>query len=319
MNVSKLLRFLLTRCFSIGIVEDGGGAAVLEEDPEVDDAGSDEEAGEGAAADDAAGAEGADAGDDGEGSATDEVTITIGDEPAPPAEEDDSQAKPWVRELRKSHREQARRIRELEQQAATAATPAETVALGAKPKLEDCDYDAERFERELEAWHQRKATVDADTAKKQSAAEAEKRAWQARLDNHSKLKSALKVSDYDDAAATVEATLSVTQRGLIVHGAENSAQLEYALGKNPVTLKKLAAITDPVLFAFAVAKLETKLKITPRKAAPIPERDVRGNASPASVGGDKTLEKLRAEADKSGDRSKVTAYMRQQKQKQQQR
>jgi hypothetical protein len=289
-----------------------------ENDPALDtDADADPDAPEGADAGDPEG-------DDGEGSATDEVTITIGDEPAPAEEEDDTQAKPWVRELRKSHREQARALRERDAEIARlkgAQQPAAAVALGPKPKLEDCEYDTARFETELEAWHERKRVVDEESAKKQAAAENEKKSWQARLDNHAKLKGELKVKNYDDAAATVEATLSVTQRGLIVHGAENSAQLEYALGKNPATLKKLAAITDPVLFAFAVAKLETKLKVTPRKTAPVPERDVRGSAPAGGGGGsgDKVLERLRAEADKSGDRSKVTAYMRTQKQKQAQR
>lgn len=298
MNVSKLLRFLLTRCFSVGIVEEGGGAAVLDEPETADDAGDDDG--------DDAGAEGDEAGEDGEGGETDEVVITIGDE-APAEEEDETQAKPWVRELRKSHREQARRIRELEQQVSTATPAAQVAAVGDEPTFEGCEYDADKFKRELNAWNSRKVAADAEVAKKQSAADAEKKAWTARLDNHSKLKSALKVKDYDEAQAAVETALSVTQRGLIVHGAENSAQLEYALGKNPKTLKELAAITDPVLFAFAVAKLETKLKVTPRKAAPLPERDVRGNAAPSGVV-DGQLERLRTEAAKTGDLSKVVAY-----------
>lgn len=314
MRVSTLLRFLLTRCFSMGIVATGGGgAAVLDEDdPEVvdTDAGEDDAAGD---AEDGEGEGGGESGE-GEGDETDEVVITIGEEAPAAEEEDESQAKPWVRELRKSHREQARRIRELEQQVGTAAPATQVAALGAKPKLEDCDYDTEKFERELDAWHQRKLAVDTETAKKQSAAEAEKKAWDARLEHHGKLKSALKVKDYDDAEAAVETALNVTQRGLIVHGADNSAQVNYALGKNPKTLKELAAITDPVKFAFAVAKLETKLKVTPRKNAPLPERVVRGNASPSGVV-DSQLERLRTEADKTGDRTKVVKYMNEQKEK----
>lgn len=297
----------------MGIVEGGGGgSAVIEDDPEVDEtgAGEDEAAG---AEDDGKGEGEGEGSDEGDGGETDEVVITIGDEAAP-EEEDDARAPGWVRELRKSNREKDRRIRELEQKVSTATPPPSAIVVGDEPTFEGCDYDADKFKRELNAWNGRKAAADADAAKKQAAAEDEKKAWTARLDNHSKLKGELKVKDYDDAEAAVEAAMSVTQRGLIVHGAENSAQLTYAIGKNPKTLKELASITDPVKFAFAVAKLETKLKVTPRKTAPIPERDVRGNMSPSGVV-DSQLERLQAAADKSGDRTKVVAYLRQKKAK----
>lgn len=311
MNVNKLLRFLLTRCLSVGIVEGGGGGgAVIEDDPEVDEqTGEDETDG---TAEDGEGEVEEGSGEDGE---TDEVVITIGDESPPSEEEDDARAPGWVRELRKSNREKDRRIRELEQKVSTVTPAPSAVVVGEEPTFEGCDYDADKFKRELNAWRDRKVAADAEVAKKQSAAEADKKAWDARLEHHGKLKSELKVKDYDDAEAAVEAAMSVTQRGLIVHGAENSAQLTYALGKNPKTLKELASITDPVKFAFAVAKLETKLKVTPRKSAPIPERSVRGNAAPTGVV-DSQLERLRAEADKTGDRTKVAAYMNQQKAKQ---
>lgn len=241
-----------------------------------------------------------------------EVTITIGDAAADD-EEETRTAPDWVRDLRKASREKDRHIRELEQKISTLAPAAPAIVVGAEPTIEGCDYDNERFSREFKAWHGRQQAAETEARKKQEAADTEKKAWEARLANHGKLKSELRVKDYDDAQAAVEAALSVTQRGLIVHGAENSAQLEYALGKNPKTLRGMAAITDPVKFAFAVAKLETKLKVAPRKTAPIPERTVRGNAS--STGAvDSQLDRLRAEADKTGDRSKVSAYLRQKQQ-----
>ena len=82
--------------------------------------------------------------------------------------------------------------------------------------------------------------------------------------------------------------------------------------KNPAKAKELSSITDPVKFAFAVAKLEAQLKVTPRKAPPPPERAVRGTA-PVSGTVDSTLERLREEAARTGDMSKVMAYRRQQK------
>lgn len=246
----------------------------------------------------------------GEEAEDEDVVVSIGEE-SPPSEEDENQAKPWVRELRKSSREKDRKIRELEEKLRTSASPAvrAPVELGKKPTLEECDYDAEQFESKLEAWHQRKLEQATQEEEKRKAAEAESKAWQARVDQHNKLKSELKVKDFDDAEAAVEEAFSVTQRGVIVHGAKNSALLFYALGKNPKKAKELASITDPVKFAFAAAELETQLKVSPRKSAPLPERQVRGSA-PSAGAVDSKLARLEAEADKSGDRSKVVAYKR---------
>lgn len=273
-----------------------GTGATAEPEEQTQGGSQDEQAGEGT---------------EGEGSddgAADEVVVTIGEE-SPTSDEDENRAPEWVRELRKSNREKDRRIRELEEQAKASAPAAQATVLGQKPTLQSCEYDEERFDRELEAWHERKRVADAEEQNKRTAAEQSRKAWEARLENHSKLKSELKVKDFDDAEAAVEATFSVTQRGLIVHGADNSALLFYALGKNPQKAKELASISDPVKFAFAVAKLETQLKVQPRKNAPVPERAVRGNASTAGTV-DSQLARLEAEADRTGDRSKVAAYRR---------
>lgn len=237
-----------------------------------------------------------------------DVVVSIGGE-APPQEEE--RAPEWVRELRKSNREKDRRLRELEEENGRLKAPA-SGALKAKPTLEACEFDPERFERELEAWHEQKRVQDAAERKKQDAAENERKAWAARLEAYGKAKGELKVKDFEDAEALAQETFSQTQQGVIVSGAENPALLVYALGKNPKKAKELASITDPVKFAFAVAKLETQLKVSPRKAAPPPEGSVRGSA-PVSGVVDSHLARLEAEAEKTGDRSKVVAYKRKQR------
>ena len=258
------------------------------------------------------GAEGDTTGEgEGEG---DEVVVSIGEESPPSEDEDAARAPEWVRELRKSNREKDRRIRELEQKVASAAPAPQAVVVGAKPTLEGCDYDAEKFEAELEAWHARKREADDQVAKKTKADEDQRTAWQAKLDAYGKAKGDLKVKDFDDAEAAAQEVLSITQQGVILNGADNPAVLMYALGRNPKKAKELASIADPVKFAFAVAKLETQLKVTPRKAAPIPERTVRGSA-PVSGTVDSTLERLRAEAEKTGNYSKVHQYKQQQRAK----
>lgn len=241
--------------------------------------------------------------------AEEEVVVSIGEETPPPEEQ--TRAPEWVRELRKSHRELQRRNRELEEKVKTVAVE-QKPQVGKKPTLEDLDYDADRYEAALQSWYEQKRRADEAEAKAREAVAAQERAWQAKLDAYGKAKAELKVRDFEDAEAFAQETFSVTQQGVMLQGAENPALVIYALGKNPAKAKELSSITDPVKFAFAVAKLEAQLKVTPRKAPPPPERAVRGTA-PVSGTVDSTLERLREEAARTGDMSKVMAYRRQQK------
>jgi phage shock protein A len=240
---------------------------------------------------------------------SDEITVSIGEESPPP--EESAAAPEWVRELRKSHREAQRKIREYEQKLQTLqATETKPVALGAKPKLEDYDYDSDKFEQALDAWHERKRQVADVEARAKAAQEEQAKAWQTKLESYGKAKAELKVRDYDDAEEIAQQTLSVVQQGVILQGADNPALVVYALGKNPKKAKELSSIADPVKFAFAVAKLEKELKVMPRKSAPAPERVVQ-TTGPKSGAVDSTLERLRAEAEKTGDYNKVMQYKRQ--------
>ena len=238
----------------------------------------------------------------------DEVTVSIGDD-APPAEDEERAAPEWVRDLRKQHRELQKKVREYEPK--EQAAPAGPKPVGPKPKLEDHDYDTDRYETALESWYAQKATADKAEREAQRQAEEAQKAWQAKLDGYGKAKSDLKVRDYDEAEHTVMETLNVTQQGVVLQGATNPALVVYALGKNPKRAKELAAITDPVRFAFAVAKLEAQLKVTPRTKPPAPERSLPAGTAPVSGGSDTTLERLREEASRTGDMTKVVAYKRQ--------
>lgn len=238
----------------------------------------------------------------------DEVIVSIGEE-SPPQEEE-KPAPEWVRDLRKQHRELQKRNRELEAKLNQAPETQKAQEVGKKPTLEDFDYDAERYEASLADWFERKRQADEQAAKLQAERENQAKEWQAKLDGYSKAKAELKVRDYDEAEDITKDTLNVLQQGVILQGAENPALLVYALGKNPKKAKELASISDPVKFAFAVAKLETQLKVTNRKAAPPPEKTVQGTGKVSGTV-DSTLDRLRAEAEKSGDYSKVMAYKRQ--------
>jgi len=241
----------------------------------------------------------------GDEAAADEVTVTIGEDS--PASEEVERAPEWVRELRKSNREKDRQIRELQEQVKTAKPAKHAVEVGEEPTLKSCDYDEAKFKADWKAWTQRQQDQAEQERKKAADAEAGQKAWQAKLDTYGKLKGELKVKDFEEVEAVAQDTFNVTQQGIIVSGAENPAVVIYALGKNPKKAKELASIADPVKFAFAIAKLETQMKVTPRKAAPPPESTVRGSA-PIAGSVDSTLARLRADAEKTRDLSKVVAY-----------
>ena len=245
---------------------------------------------------------------DGEDDGIEEVIVSIGEE-SPPQEEE-ARAPEWVRELRKANREKERKIRELEAKLNSTAAEPKKATLGPKPTLESCDYDSDDYEQKLAAWYEQKREYDAAEAEVVAQQEAEAKAWQDKLDSYAKARASLKVHDYEDAEAVALETFNVTQQGIVLQGSDNPALIIYALGKNSTRAKELASITDPVKFAFAVAKLETQLKVTNRKAAAAPERTISTGGGRISGSVDSTLERLREEALKTGDLSKVMAYKR---------
>lgn len=247
---------------------------------------------------------------DGDGAAAgeDDVVITIGEEVVA-EDEEVARAPEWVRDLRKSNREKDRVIRDLQQKISASAPAQQAVTLGVKPTLATCDFDETKYETDLEAWHTRKREVEDQQRAKEDGDKKSRDAWQTKLADYGKAKTALKVSDFEEAEETVKETLNIMQQGIILQGLDKdaAARLTYALGKNPKKLKELAAIGDPVIYAVAIGELKTMLKVTPRKTAPVPERPLRGSA-PISGSVDSQLERLRADAEKTGDYTKINQY-----------
>lgn len=239
---------------------------------------------------------------------TEELVVQIGEEESPPQEREE--APQWVKDLRKSHRELLRENRELKAKGPAAAVPMKPM-LPSRPQLSEFDYDEDKFQAAMDGWYAKKSEIDNFEANQKAAQqEAHKQVETTRTAYQEKAK-ALKVSDFKEAEEEVINTLSEVQQGLILQGADSAHLLVYALGKNQKRLAELAAIKDPVKFAFAAAKLEKDLKTSNRKSEkPAPEAVVR-NTGAAIVGSSKTLERLRDEAQKTGDMSKVMAYKKQ--------
>lgn len=247
----------------------------------------------------------------------DSVVVTIGDEKPPVEDEEEKAAPKWVKDLRKQTKEQAKLIRELQaEKAASAAPAAKTPELGPKPTLEDSDWDAEDFEVKLTEWHDRKRQVEQDKAKAVEQQEAQQKAWQGKLTRYTEAQTNLKARDFADVEESVKGILDETQLAIIVQAAKDPALMVYAIGKNPKKAAELAGLKNYVEFAYALGELSKDMKVTTRKAAPAPEGKVRGGSAPISGSVDSNLERLRADAEKSGDYSKVSAYRRAQKEKQ---
>jgi hypothetical protein len=236
---------------------------------------------------------------------TEEVVVSIGEEAPPP--EEHTPAPEWVKELRKTNRELQRQNRELQGKLQAAPPEIKPVVIGNKPKLEDHDYDADKYEVALTEWFDRKRQADDVNARQEAEVMNQQKEWRAKLDGYGKAKAELRVKDFEDAEEVAQQVFSITQQGVLLQGADNPALVVYALGKNPAKAKELAEIKDPVKFAFAVAKLEKDLKVTNRRQAPAPERIVTGTGRSAGAV-DSTLERLREDAARTGNMTKVIQY-----------
>lgn len=247
-----------------------------------------------------------------------ELVLEIDGEDSPPQDEH-SQKESLPGHLRKvikgkdkHNRDLKKQVRELQEKLkSNEVTENKPVELGVKPTLEKMDYDENRLDSELQNWYERKSEVDKQNAKIKEDQNLQESKWQERLSVYKEQKEKLKFVNYDEAEAVAQDALSKTQQGMIVEGADNSAILIYALGTNPKKLKELSAIKEPVKFAFAVSKLETQLK-TVKKKRPTsqPEKRIQGSSG-SSTAVNHNLEKLRADAEKTGDYTKVTEYNRQ--------
>lgn len=239
------------------------------------------------------------------------------DPDAPPAEEG-APAKPAESrtfvEMRKNFKGALSDKKRLEKELADlrAKLPPDEPTLTAKPTLDQFDYDETRFSEAYDKWvDQRDALNRADQAKldaqrkEQEGIENFKKSYAAR-------KESLGVDDFDEAEAEVGSMLNQTQAGLLMRGADDPAVLVYALSKSPARLMDLAKITDPVKFTVAVAKMEIALA-TKKTSRPAPEERIKSERGGSGFNaGGATLEKLRDEAARTGDYSRVVAFKREQ-------
>lgn len=246
-------------------------------------------------------------GDEADGA--DDLVITLegqdlpaddGDEPPPGLEPKASAA---FAKMRADNKRMARELREAKakQEAAPQAQPAAIEPLGDEPTLEGCDFDAEVYAPKLKAYLARKAEHESRAAQQQEAQRKEQEAWTARLTAYKQEAVKLKRPDFEDAEAAVQASFSTVQQGLLLKHPK-AAALVYVLGKNPARAKTLAAISDPVDFAYAAADLAGQVKVERKSPPPPTDTPIRGRTSGAALA-HQSLDALKEQGRRTGDYS----------------
>jgi hypothetical protein len=265
----------------------------LTPDMEVDEAEAEDADGEGEPP-----AEEGEAEAEGEGEDEGPPQIGFADEDEP-AEGDSS----VLRGLRERNRQLSREMAELR----ASAPAARQLELPEKPTLADCDYDEDKYEAALTDYHDTARKIDNDRAEQTKLAEAVNREWQRDLEAFNSRKAQLALPDYDDSASAVSSALSLAQQAVIIKAASDSAAFTYALGRSDARMNELAKIQDPIKLAAAVARMEGGIKVVKKRKAPAPDRPASGSGKlPGGI--DKQLEKLEAEAERTGDRTAIVAH-----------
>ena len=214
------------------------------------------------------------------------------------------EAPEWVKKVREENRELKRQLKQRESQ------QFEQQVLREKPTLDDHDYDSDAFEQDYAQWLTEKQQVDAQV-------HAERQKYQQYHERYKADVDAIKAKapDYDEVELSVVDVLSEQKQGLLQMLVDNPAKVVYALGKNsPAQLERLSKLDD-IQFAKQIVLMEMQMSSKTKSRNQNKPKPKTHELEGAAGGADTRLAKLEAEADRTGDRSKVAAYKKQMKSK----
>lgn len=215
-----------------------------------------------------------------------------------------------VKHLRAQVRERDKRLAAVTRNQQAAEEP---IVVGPRPKLEDFDYDAEAYDKAMDAWLEKGEEKRKQDSRIEQAKQREAQSWQHIQQNYQAKKAALPYVDKDEAERVVFDALPPQHQALIAANAADPALYVYAMYRNPDRLNKLAGFdfSDPqqiIRMAWQAGAMEATLKTNKRPKPPAPQIAVRGGV--ARQGSDKELERLEKEADRTGDRTALINYRR---------
>lgn len=236
---------------------------------------------------------------------------------APEAAPKDSTA--WAR-MRKEKRDAEIRAAELERKIRALETSSSVPDPGPEPTLASCEFDEAKFVAARDSWKEtvaRKRAADAQAAQQAEAQQQHMRSLEEKY-RASKTELSKHVPDYAEAEAAVIAAMSPAHQDALLKATDDAAKVVAYIGKHPKLLEELAKETDRDRFIAKLSKLEVKLIMKKTGTqAPAPEKPVRGTGAVSP--GDSTENKLRAQAEKTGDYTALQAYKRKQREQQQRR
>lgn len=255
--------------------------------PEADDDAPETPEQDEAEADDETEAEGEGEEDDGG-----ELIVSIDGEAMDDEDDEGEEPSTVIRTMRKKLRESERRIKDLERQQAAAASDTQE-DIGPRPTLESAGFDEDRFSDELATWIDRKRQQDQKRREHEEKQKRHNEAWQQKLAVYEVNKGKMAAPDFDEAENAVKAMFNPTAQGVLIAAAQEPEKVVYALGKSPAAASKLAALQDdPIAFAAEIARLEARVKFTPRKPQTKPEPKVRGGAPTGKTADARRFERL---------------------------
>lgn len=225
----------------------------------------------------------------------DEQVLQIGDEEVSLQDDDENiDGKPaphWVKELRRGFKDTQKENKELRRQLEELhAKPAEQPslaqeALPAKPTLESCDYDENKFEQAVTDWHEKKNRADQAQKQQQQQQQEYQQRFQQRVEAHHQRAAKLPVKDYAEMEEVTRAEVPDLHKEILIHAADEGSELiAYALGKNKQLRQRLAAEKDPIRAAYMLGQMSRDVRLAPKpKQTPKPEPEVRGGAGNAKI------------------------------------
>jgi hypothetical protein len=236
--------------------------------------------------------------------------ISWGDTAVAPEDETEG-----MRNLREALKREKQLRKDAEARVAPKADP-----VGDKPNMDDYWEKPEQFEVDLLAWNERKRQAGERETQAQAAARKQQERWEAQHRDLDAGYSELRAPGKDVARSTVEDQFPGEQFAYLVKAAgKNAPAFVLALGSasdKREELKSLAADGSWAEFIATAAVMAKEVNVQRRKPTTAPDQNhaARGASGLGSAGSaEKRLAALEAEADRTGDRSKVIAFKRAQK------
>jgi hypothetical protein len=215
------------------------------------------------------------------------------------------------------------RLREIEKENRSLKGAPKVDDVGPEPDMEEYWDKPEQYKTDLLAWNERKRAAEEAHGEVEKLNQSVSEDVEAGNRAYQEQRSTLKIAGFEAADDKVVTALpEIFLNAINLAAGEKAAALRFYLGTNDDQLDKLKAlnprkVTDLIKVAGLAGAMAKDINVQRRKPATAPEqnRSAGGASGGGSGAANKTLERLEAEAARSGDRTKVIAYRRELREK----